>query len=337
MLLIILLQDTKLIRARCAIFDYPMSTASGYAAFLDPAVNAHLKKILNHWGKYLLSPQSAEVLGSSKQGWFGPTAQKDIMAVANAPYQTDYRFEDFFVCDPMRKHHGYKSWDDFFTRQLKDGVRPVAEPGNDHVIANACESKAHAVAHNVKMRDHFWVKGQPYSVRDMLAGDALAENFAGGTVYQAFLSALSYHRWHAPVSGTVIKAFVQDGTYFSEPLFETLASGDLGTQEIHVDGINVGQGYLSSVATRAIIIIEADNPTIGLMAFVGIGMVEVSTCEITVKEGDHITKGQQTGMFHFGGSSYCLLFRKHVKVEGFPQPGQGHNQAVKSRLAEVKS
>ncbi len=31
----------------------------------------------------------------------------------------------------------------------------------------------------------------------------IAEHFTGGTVYQAFLSALSYHRWHAPVDGII--------------------------------------------------------------------------------------------------------------------------------------
>ncbi|KAG9529128.1 hypothetical protein KCU71_g23417, partial [Aureobasidium melanogenum] len=152
---------------------------------------------------------------------------------------------------------------------------------------------------------------------------------------QAFLSALSYHRWHAPVSGTIKKAFVQDGTYFSEPLFEGL--GDPNTKEIDAHGISTGQGYLSALATRAIIFIEADNPAIGLMAFIGIGMDEVSTCEITVKEGDHVKKGQETGMFHFGGSSHCLLFRNGVKLSGFPQPGRQENVPVRSKLATVQS
>lgn len=321
---------------RCAVFDYAMSTASGYAAFLDPAVNAQLKQILNYWGKYLLSPESANVLNSSNHGWFGPTAQRDIMTVANAPYKTDHRFEDFFVCDTQKLYHGYDCWDSFFTRRVKDEVRPVSDPDNDNIIVNACESKTYVVAYNVKLRDHFWIKGQPYSVRDMLAGDPLADHFAGGTVYQAFLSALSYHRWHAPVSGTVRRAFVQDGTYFSEPLFETIASAELGPRKIHTNGLNVGQGYLSSIATRAIILIESQNPVIGLMAFIGIGMVEVSTCEITVKEGEYVTKGQQMGMFHFGGSSHCLLFRKDVKFKEFPEPGLDHNQPVRGKLTEVR-
>jgi len=37
----------------CAIFDYAMGTPSGHAAFLDPDVNAMLKKVLNQWGEYL--------------------------------------------------------------------------------------------------------------------------------------------------------------------------------------------------------------------------------------------------------------------------------------------
>lgn len=185
----------------CAIFDYPMGTASGYAAFLDPEVNQHLKKILNEWGKFLMSPKSAEVLNDHKFGWFGPVGTKDVMEVANAPYKTSYTFEEFYHCDPKAKHHGYKSWDDFFTRRFREEVRPVASPDDDNVINNACESKVFNVSHNVKLRDKFWIKAQPYSILDMLAHDPLAENFAGGTVYQAFLSALSYHRWHAPVSG----------------------------------------------------------------------------------------------------------------------------------------
>ncbi|KAI7337699.1 hypothetical protein KC315_g2134 [Hortaea werneckii] len=284
----------------CAILDYPMGTPAGYAAFLDPDVNRHLKKILNEWGKFLQTPQSAEVLGEHNQGWFGQTGKKDLMEVANAPYGTSHSFESFFNCDPKAKHYGYKSWDDFFTRTFKDEVRPVASPENDDVIANACESKVFNLARGVKLRDHFWIKGQPYSVLDILAHDQLAESFAGGIVYQAFLSALSYHRWHAPVSG-----------------------------------ISTGQGYLSHVATRAIIFIEADNPKIGLMAFVGIGMDEVSTCDITVKEGQHVKKGEQLGMFHFGGSTHCLLFRKGVKVEGFPQIGTPHNIPVRGQLAMV--
>lgn len=198
------------------------------------------------------------------------------------------------------------------------------------------------VARNAKLRDRFWIKSQPYSVLDMLGHDPLAAQFDGATVYQAFLSALSYHRWHSPVSGRIVRAFVKDGTYFSEPLFEGPAGGyadgersTAHTDEIDIRGISVAQGYLTALATRAVIFIQADNPAIGLMAFVGVGMDEVSTCEITVGQGQAVRKGEQLGMFHFGGSSHCLLFRSGVPVDGFPTMGRQENVPVRSKVAVV--
>src|SRR5262249_34999330 len=161
---------------------------------------------------------------------------------------------------PTAKHHGYKSWDDFFTRRFKDGIRPVAEPDNTRVIANACESTPFKLARDVKKRDRFWVKGQPYSVADMLAHDDLAECFVGGTVYQAFLSALSYHRWHAPISGKIVKAYVVDGTYYAEPLYDGLGNPSARDQTIDPAGEVVSQAFLPEVATRAIIFIESKDP-----------------------------------------------------------------------------
>lgn len=220
---------------------------------------------------------------------------------------------------------------DFFTRRVHDSARPVAHPKDDSVIANACESTTFHAQHGVKLRDEFFNKGQPYSVLDMLAHDPLAYAFEGGTVYQAFLSALSYHRWHSPVSGTVRRAFVQEGTYFS-----VLLSEEVGEQDVSETGVEGAQGYLSAMATRGIIVIEADNADIGLVAFIAIGMEEVSTCEITVREGQHVMKGDETGMFHFGGSTYCMLFQKGVELEGLPEVAGRVNLPVRSQLGVVK-
>ena len=315
-----------------ALLDWPMGTPSGFALFLDPQANAMWKKVLNVWGEYLSSPASAEHLGADSAGWFGETAIKDLSETANIG-ETSHKFEDMFVCDPSAEHHGFKSWDNFFTRLFREGIRPVAEPDNDDVIANACESLPYNIAHGVKARDKLRIKRQPYSVIDMLGHDTLAEQFVGGTIYQAFLSALSYHRWHTPVSGKIVKAFVQPGTYYSEPQFAEFAPGHGADKK----GESTGQGYVTATATRGIIFIEAKNPKIGLMAFIAVGMAEVSTCDITVKEGQQVKKGEQLGMFHFGGSTHCLLFRKGVELDGFPKAGRKHNVPVRSALAVVKS
>ncbi|MER7544600.1 phosphatidylserine decarboxylase family protein [Actinomadura sp.] len=276
-----------------AILDWAMGTHAGFAAFLNDKVNAQFKKMLNEWGRFLKSPDSTSVLNTSEHGWFGPHAKKKMP-----------KFAEEFVCDPSQPHYGFTSWDDFFTRRFREGVRPVADPADQDVIVNACESAPYRLSTGVRRHDDFWVKGQPYSLAHMLANDPLVDEFAGGTVYQAFLSAFSYHRWHSPVDGRVVKAYVQDGTYYSE----TPAEG------FDPAAPNDSQGYITEVATRAMIFIEADNPEIGLMCFLPVGMAEVSTCEITVYEGQRVRKGDQLGMFHFGGSTHCLIFRPQTNI-----------------------
>lgn len=286
------------------LYDWPMGTASGYAVFQDPEVNALLKRVLNVWGEYLTSPQSRVCLGKEKCDWFGPTGLKaleDCVIAADPPspeVKPHLTFEKIFHCNPNLDYYGYKSWDDFFTRKFRfqNGIRPIASPEDSSIITNACESRPYKVATNILAQDKFWAKGQPYSIGDILSHDPLSSHFVGGTIYQAFLSSLSYHRWHAPVSGTIVKTKIINGTYFSEAPF----TGWAGKAGLDVEGQITGQGYLSAMATRALIFIQADNVDVGLMCVVPIGMVEVSTCEVTVREGEWVRKGDELGMFHFG-------------------------------------
>jgi phosphatidylserine decarboxylase len=186
-----------------AILDWAMGTPAGFAAFRHPPINAAIKQILEAWRVFLDSPKSLYVLNDSPSGWKSPAARAAIGI-------------DDYEHDPSDTHWGFASWNDFFIRRFKPGRRPIAEPSNARAIANACESTPYAIARNVNKYDTFWLKSQPYSLHDMLAGDEAAKRFVGGTVYQAFLSALNYHRWHSPVAGTVRKAVVLPGTYYSE-------------------------------------------------------------------------------------------------------------------------
>ena len=77
-------------------------------------------------------------------------------------------------------------------------------------------------------------------------------------------------------------------------------------------GPNDSQKFLTAVATRMAIYINATNPDIGLMCFMAVGMAEVSSCEAVVKAGDEIKKGEPIGMFHYGGSTHVLIFNKEA-------------------------
>jgi phosphatidylserine decarboxylase len=279
-----------------------------------------LRKILNAWSAFLSSPKSLYVLNDTAAGWKSEQAQQAVGM-------------DQFEHDPDDEHWGFTSWNAFFTRTFRDGQRPVASPKDDTVIVSACESKPYKISTGVQKQSDFWIKGQPYSLQDLLAGDDSVDHFVGGTVYQAFLSALNYHRWHAPVAGTIVRAFVQPGTYYSEA--DTEGQDALEPAE--------SQGYLAHVATRAIIVIDADNPDVGLVAVVLIGMSDVSSCTIGagIEPGAHVEKGDELGFFQYGGSTECLVFGPDVigqfAVGAIPQPGNpaAPTVPVRSALATV--
>ncbi|SAL02886.1 phosphatidylserine decarboxylase family protein [Caballeronia ptereochthonis] len=283
-----------------ALLDWPMVMPSGYALFRDPAFNAHLKRVLNVWCGFLSGPHSrTHLTTASPDGWFSPEADRKIGLSQ-------------FLCDPDKPHWGFASWNRFFTREFRPDARPVAQPENDKVIVSACEASPYNVQDNVRLQDSFWIKSQPYSLLEMLTAreSELASRFVGGTVYQAFLSAFFYHRWHAPVSGIITKAYLVDGTYYSDAESEGEDPG----------GLNDSQGYITAVAARAVIVIDCDDAAIGEVACVFVGMAEVSSCVIEALPGQRVRKGDELGYFQYGGSTCCLIFRAGVIERFVPQP-----------------
>jgi phosphatidylserine decarboxylase len=236
---------------------------------------------------------------------------------------------DDFVHDPKKPHWGFKSWNDFFIRRFKPGRRPVSGPDNDKVIVSACESAPFSISDNVNKRDTFWIKGQPYSLEHMLQG-RYADYFEGGTVYQAFLSAKNYHRWHSPINGVVKETHLVEGTYYAEAASEGFDPA----------GPNNSQGYISHTAARALIFIESDDPAIGTVCVMPVGMAEVSSNIVTVDKGQRVGKGDQVGYFQFGGSTHCLIFKKgaiaEFSLQAIPQGAYGSKSdvvPVNSRIA----
>ncbi|KAG5634835.1 hypothetical protein H0H81_000556 [Sphagnurus paluster] len=201
---------------------------------------------------------------------------------------------------------------------VNDHFRRVFKVWSDFLgppASRAYESKVLRIAYDVKERDHFWLKGQPYSLVHMLNNHPEARSFIGGTVYQAFLSPFYYHRWSSPVDGIIERVEVVEGTYFAG-----VPSDEPPPPEYYA--FQGQQPFLAQVATRALIFIRAHDPRIGRMCFIGIGMVEVSSCDITVLKGQEVKKGQEIGTFHFGGSTHCLVFGPATKLDFVAQVGE---------------
>jgi len=280
-----------------AILNCSMATPAGTIFYLNKKVNKAFYSILEYWCKFLTSEESIYVLNESSSGWMCKEAMETI---GIEQYRTQEQLN--------LKHWGYTSWNDFFTRKFKDDKqRPIEEQNNNKIIVSPCESTPYNIEKNIQEYSQFWIKEQPYSLKFMLASeDKYVNKFIGGTIYQSFLSAFNYHRWHSPVNGKVVKAFIKQGSYYAESLSEGFDSA----------GPNNSQGYITQVATRAIMIIKTED--IGFVGIITIGMAEVSSCKFTVKENDIVKKGQDIGYFQYGGSSCCMIFEPN-RIESFQE------------------
>ena len=291
-----------------AILIWTMGSPEGFAAYRNDKINAMFGEVLAEYKKFLDSPASRYVLNTTKSGWFGKEAGKKVD-------MSEY------IHDPKKPYYGFKSWNDFFTRKLIPGARPIVEPDNNNVVNSACDSTIYKISYNVKPEANFWIKSQPYSLHAMLNGEKkYVDKFTGGDVYQAFLNPFNYHRWHSPINGTIEKAYVKSGLYFTQV---NALGEDPNDQEL-------SEAYLTNVETRALIYIKADNKKIGTICIMPVGMVEISSCNINknIKPGHKVKKGDELGFFAYGGSTHCLIFEPNVikkfnyKKNDFIQMGQ---------------
>ncbi|MBL8151620.1 MAG: phosphatidylserine decarboxylase, partial [Blastocatellia bacterium] len=131
------------------------------------------------------------------------------------------------------------------------------------------------------------------------ADSHLLQPFINGLAVQIVLMPFNYHRWHSPITGNIQKVQTVPGYFFAPP------SPDQDYAKSFP--------FLSHVNTRTIIFIEAENPSIGQVALVFVGLTEVSSCMPTIEEGQLVKRGEEIGYFAFGGSTCCILLdRKKI-------------------------
>ena len=106
---------------------------------------------------------------------------------------------------------GYRTFNDFFTRALKPGVRPLA-PADLVCPVDGAISQFGAIEHDQLIQ----AKGHQYSTTAMVGGDAaLAAQYLNGHFATIYLSPKDYHRIHMPCDGRLIRMIYVPGDLFS--------------------------------------------------------------------------------------------------------------------------
>lgn len=184
----------------------------------------------------------------------------------------------------------YDSVNGWFVRNLAPGARPIADADNDDVCVSPADARL-MVFPNAETDHDIWVKGEHFTLLKLLNDrQDLADLFEGGAMLVVRLAPQDYHRFHAPVAGT-LKSFepVETKQYLS---------------------VNADSGTAANYAfynERKLAVI--DSPEFGDVAFIAIGATCVGSVLFTKEEGDGFAKGEELGFMQFGGSTVILLFK----------------------------
>lgn len=228
---------------------------------------------------------------------------------------------------PEEDYKAYRTFNQFFARHLKPGMRPIAGLHDNNVLVSPADctfvgwwqisEKSNIYVEENKLD----IKGIQWSIHQLLEGSAYADHFKGGIFTHSFLNTFDYHRWHSPVQGKVLESRVIQGqAYLDINVKKKMVDGKL------VNALNAldGTGY-QFVQTRGLVII--DSP-IGLVACLPIGMAQVSSVVITAEEGVTLHKGEELGYFQFGGSDFVIVFERSSNVQLINQPNVHYTQGT---------
>jgi len=204
----------------------------------------------------------------------------------------------------------YASFNDFFTRPLREGARPIADA--DLV----CPVDAAISQFGPIERDQiFQAKGHSYSTTALLAGDAeLARKFDHGHFATLYLAPKDYHRIHMPCDGRLVRMVYVPGDLFSvNPLTARHVPGLFARNERVLCVFDTAFGPFVNVLVGATIV--------GSMATVWHGIVNPPRTH-DVRSWDYagkdivLRKGQEMGRFLLGSTVVMLFPRDLVTFNG---------------------
>ncbi len=181
----------------------------------------------------------------------------------------------------------FESFNDFFTRKLKPGARPVCRDST--VVVSPADGKI-LVFKNIG-NNNFFVKGNRFNLNKFLNNNSLAEKYKTGTLIVVRLAPPDYHRYHFPVSGKVSAPVKISGDYFSV--------SPLALRKIAQIFCMNKREYL-----------EISSPLFGNVIMAEVGATMVGSIIQTYKTNT-VKKGAEKGYFKFGGSTVILIFQNN--------------------------
>ena len=286
------------------ILDIPLDELKGNGKFYNSVeyideISEWLTEYCNEWKEFLDSPNS----------W-----NDDILQI--------FKNEKSFKLEKgwYESSANWKSFNDFFSRKLNGNSRPIDNIDDDSIIITPVDSLPQGVwdinkegkfhAEEIKSDYGVTLKSTTFIDIEQLLGEKCkkyGKNFYGGKLTHSYLHYNDYHRYHFPISGTVLEAEIISPA----PLVGGIVYWDSIKQ---VYTLSCNSLSWQAYETRGVVILDT---LVGLVALLPIGMGQVSSVnfETNIKKGMKVKKGDPLGYFLFGGSDFVMIFEEKANFK----------------------
>lgn len=244
--------------------------------------DSFLAWMYGHWyGRVLLRPLVSP--------WFsilgGKVLESRLSALA-IPGFVRKNGIDLSICEKQK----FDSFNDFFTRKLKEGSREICQ--NPNVLVSPCDSRLSV--YKIEENRRFQVKQTSYTLEQLLKNKKLAEKYAGGTLWLLRLCVDDYHRYIYPVTGEKTRNVRISGVYHT------------------VNPIANDVYPIYKENTREYCLLKSNK--FGKVLMMEVGAMLVGKIENACEGKAEVFRGEEKGNFAFGGSTIILLTEKNAVV-----------------------
>lgn len=197
----------------------------------------------------------------------------------------------------------FENFNAFFTRELKEGMRPICEGTNE--IACPADGAVSEIG-DIELGSVLQAKGQSYSLISLIGGDAsLTNTLMGGKFATIYLSPRDYHRVHMPVSGRLVKMTYVPGKLFSvNQATANLVPGLFARNERLVCEFEGETGPFVVILVGAMIVAGIETVWAGEVAPV---TPRLHSRDYTEQGEIVLQKGDEMGRFKLGSTAIVLF------------------------------
>ena len=217
----------------------------------------------------------------------------------------------------------YRTLDDFFTRRLREGARPM--PPDPDVVVSPVDGRITAFG-TVDLDGTLEVKGRPWTAARLLDDSGEAERYDGGTFVILYLSPKDYHRIHAPCTGQIDWARYLPGRLLPVNPPAVAVEPDLFVRNERVAcAVDGPAGRVAVVAVGALdvgrISTAFDPGWNGPRGGVS-NRPRANTVTRRYEPPLELTRGDELMTFHLGSSVVLLFERQAIRMRSGLEPGR---------------